>query len=225
MTGRFVQRHLDLLTSTVGVIAGLGLALATIAVSGAPVVASMRAILDGAFGGSAELSATVAEMVPLIVIGLAWILASSGGLFNVGLDGQIVAGGIAAGAVAIELGLPPGLHLLLPIVAGIVGGIAWAGVAGGLWAWRGVNIIVSTLMLNFIALEMLSWIVRGPLKQPGQASLTPRQSHPQPNGRSSWRAATCTTTSCLLYSSSSSSRPCCRRRPSACACAPQPRTR
>ena len=64
-------------------------------------------------------------MVPLAIVALAWIAAYSGGLFGIGFQGQIIAGGICAVVVALMVPAPPGLHLLLGILAGVAAG--WSG--------------------------------------------------------------------------------------------------
>jgi simple sugar transport system permease protein len=107
-------------------------------------------------------------MLPLIMVALAWSLASSGGLFNVGLSGQLICGGIGAAVVALHVSAPTGVHLFLASAAGALAGMIWVGIAVVLWARRGVNEVISTLLLNFIAAYILSWVVRGPLMAPGQ---------------------------------------------------------
>ena len=68
--------------------------------------------------------------------------------------------------MALKLSLPIALHLPLALLAGMLGGAAWAGIAAWLWAKRGVNEILSTLLLNLVALQLLAWWVRGPFHDP-----------------------------------------------------------
>ena len=155
-------------SSLIALAAGLGLGLLLIVIEGVPVGTALTSIVDGAVGGSTETAATVARAIPLVGAALAWMVASRGGLFNVGIDGQMIVGGITAMMAALLLDLPPGLHLVVALGAGLLGGAAWAGVATALWATRGVNEIIATLMLNLIAVQLLSWIIRGPLHASGQ---------------------------------------------------------
>jgi ABC-type uncharacterized transport system permease subunit len=159
---------LELGSSLVAVAIGLGISLLLIVLAGKPAGAAARTFIDGSFGSTDELAATATNMVPLILVALGWIVAVSGGLFNVGLDGQIVVGGLVATELALAISLPTGLHLVVAVLASAVAGAAYAGIAAALWAWRGANEIVSTLMLNFVAIQILSWAVRSPLKDPTQ---------------------------------------------------------
>ncbi|MFN8218266.1 MAG: hypothetical protein U0R71_16875 [Solirubrobacterales bacterium] len=153
-----------LLSSLLALAIGIAAGLLLLASSGVSVGDAVQALYEGAFGSWGQTAATLARAVPLAGVALAWMVAARGGLFNVGLDGQIVIGGIAAAAVALLIGLPSGVHLLAATVAGVIGGLAWAGIATLLRTTRGVNEIISTLMLNFVALQLLSWAVRGPLQ-------------------------------------------------------------
>ena len=152
--------------SIAAVAVALGLFFALIVATGFSAGESARALVDGALGTQNQVAATVARMLPLILLALAWIVAYRARLFNVGLTGQMIAGGILAAVVALEIPLPHGLHLLVGIVAGAVGGFLWVGIAAVLWVWRGVNEIISTLLLNFVAISVLGWLVRGPLHGP-----------------------------------------------------------
>ena len=150
------------------VVAGLVISLAIIAINGNPPLEAARALFDGAFGSMKQAATTAARSIPLVLVALSWIVAFSARRINVGMEGQLIVGGIFATCVALYVpGLPGPLHLPLAILVGALAGGAYAGIAAALWAWRGVNEIVSTLLMNFIALMMLSWVVRSPLKAEG----------------------------------------------------------
>jgi simple sugar transport system permease protein len=124
----------------------------------------------GAFGGSAQIADTVNTAIPLLLVALGWIIAFSAGRLSIGFVGQIVVGGIAATAIGVQLGgLAHGVHLPLAVLAGALAGALWAGIAAYLWARRGVNEIISTLLLNFIAIQLLAWLIVGPLQEPQRA--------------------------------------------------------
>src|SRR3546814_14491703 len=78
-------------------------------------------------------------------------------MVNIGLEGQLMVGGRVGAVVALKLGLPAGAALPLTLVASAVGGALWAGIASLLRFWRGVDVVISTLLLNFVAIEVLSF--------------------------------------------------------------------
>lgn len=119
------------------------------------------AMLQGAFGSKAALANTAVRATPLLLGGLGVALGFKSGLMNVGVEGQIYAGGIAATAVGIyPLPVPPWLHLLLTVVAGFVGGAIWGLVPSVLRAYRGVSEVVVTLMLNYVGIQLASFLVQ-----------------------------------------------------------------
>lgn len=154
-------------TSVAALGIGLGASLCVVALSGASPGAALSSLFRGAFGSEDAVLSTTVQMLPLILVALAWIVALSGGLFNVGMIGQMILGGVGAATVALEIPLPSGLHLAGAVIGGAVAGMLWAGLSTLLWVWRGVNEIISTLLLNFVAIQVLAWLLRGPLQEPG----------------------------------------------------------
>jgi simple sugar transport system permease protein len=137
--------------------------------SGYSAFIAFAAILDGSFGGTYPISQTLAAAIPLATIALGTAVAFRVQLWNIGGEGQFYMG--AFGATAVELiGAPAGWPaiVLLPamLVAGFVGGAAWALVPAWLRAWHGVNEIITTLMLNYVAILWVNYLVYGPLKDP-----------------------------------------------------------
>jgi len=126
------------------------------------------AFWDGAFGSAyAFWSATLVRTTPLLLVGLAVALAFRAGVLNIGAEGQLVVGAICASWVALRFAALPGAAVIsMMIVAGMVGGAAWAGIAAVLRRRFGVLEVISTIMLNFVALAVISWAVRGPLQEP-----------------------------------------------------------
>ncbi|HEU4631799.1 MAG TPA: ABC transporter permease [Gemmatimonadaceae bacterium] len=149
-------------------VAGILLLLAALLVAGGhdPAVA-LRALWRGAFGSAdALLSATLVRATPLILAGLSVALAFRAGLLNIGAEGQLLAGAGAAAAVGILFGAALGpAAVLVVLAAGALAGAAWAGIAAAL-RLRGVPEVISTLMLNFVALYGVGYLVRGPLQEP-----------------------------------------------------------
>ncbi len=134
-----------------------------LAVGGSP-VAAMAAAWDGAFGSAFALQETAARIVPLLWCGLAVAVAFRAGVWNIGAEGQLVVGAMAATWTA--LALPPGVWSApAALLAGGLAGAAWAGVAGALRAVSGVNEVLSTILLNLVAQAGLGWAVHGPLQE------------------------------------------------------------
>lgn len=156
------------LFSAATALVAFAIAMLIVALTGKDPAAAMEALWDGAFGSTSQIASTLNAMVPLVLVALGWIFAFRSKRVNVGLEGQMLIGGAASAAVALKLGgLPLAVHLPLAVLAGFLGGAAYAAIAAWMWARRGVNEIISTLMLNLIAVQAISWLVRGPLQIPG----------------------------------------------------------
>ncbi|HEY4217768.1 MAG TPA: ABC transporter permease [Gemmatimonadaceae bacterium] len=152
--------------SVIGLIV-LGTA-ALLAVSGFDVGAAGAALVRGAAGSwYAFGSGTLVRSTPLILTGLAVAVAFRAGVFNIGAEGQFLVGTAAATAVALALGNAPSM-IVLPalLLAGAIAGAAWAWIAGALRARFHVLEVISTIMLNFIAVYLVSYLVRGPMQEP-----------------------------------------------------------
>jgi general nucleoside transport system permease protein len=108
------------------------------------------------------ISETLTYTTPLIFTGLSVALAFRGGLFNIGAQGQAIIGVVLAALAGFLLPLPPGLHLLVAVLAGAVGGAVWGFVPGILKARTGAHEVISTIMLNYIALYFLTWLLHQP---------------------------------------------------------------
>jgi len=149
-------------------------ALAALAVSGIALallgyspVAALRALVSGSVGSQAAFVSTLLKTGPLLLAGLAVALCFRTGVWNIGAEGQIYAGALAATWFATRAAPDAQAWLLLPATAlvGALGGAALASVAGALRAFRGVSEVISTILLNFVAIQALSWAVHGPLQE------------------------------------------------------------
>jgi general nucleoside transport system permease protein len=152
----------DFLLSVCVALAALLVAMIFVVAAGVSFGRGASAFVDGAFGSKLNVAGTLAKTVPLTLVALGWIVVFKAGRFHVGFPGQILIGGLFVSIVALKIHLPAALHLPLTLAAGMVGGAAFAGIAAWLWAKRGVNEILSTLLLNLIAVQILAWWVRGP---------------------------------------------------------------
>lgn len=154
-----------------GAIGALGLSLlataAALAAGGHPPVAVGAALLRGAIGSSdALLSVTLVRAVPLIFTGLAVAFAFRAGVWNIGAEGQLYAGAVAATVAGLAgAGLPAVVHLPLMLTAAALGGAAWALGPALLRTRLGVGEVITTLLLNFVAIHLASWTVHGPLQE------------------------------------------------------------
>jgi general nucleoside transport system permease protein len=131
---------------------------------GASPVTGYRALADGAFGDGYALSATAVKAVPLLLVGVGICIAFRANVFNIGGEGQIAMGALLATAAALALpDLPSALMLPLIILAGAVGGGIWGAIPGAFKGYLGVNEILSTIMLNLVAVQIVNYMLAGPL--------------------------------------------------------------
>ena len=148
---------------------GLGLAVLAsgLSLAGYDAGAALAALWTGAFGSwYAFTSATLVRAVPLILIGLGIALGFRAGVFNIGGEGQFYAGAIAATWVGLHVGALPAA-LAIPAVwsAALLAGACWVAVPVGLRMRYGVLEVISTLLLNFVAEALVSFVVQGPLQE------------------------------------------------------------
>lgn len=140
-----------------------GLVMLATGVSPAAIGASYLALFEGSVGSIYALSETLSAAVPLTLCALGLAVGFKAGLFNIGAEGQITLGGIAAVAVGFSFpGLPIYLHLPLALIAGALGGALWASIAGWLRAATGAHEVILTIMLNLTAARLLTYLLRNP---------------------------------------------------------------
>ncbi|MBA8817452.1 simple sugar transport system permease protein, partial [Microbacterium halimionae] len=127
---------------------------------------------DDFAAGIRPLTETLTFATPLIAAGLGVALAFRVGMFNIGGRGQMLVASAAAGWVAFAVDLPWGIHMIVALLAGLVAGAAWAGIAGLLKARTGAHEVIVTIMLNYIAFYLISWMLRTPglLQAPGSSN-------------------------------------------------------
>jgi ABC-type uncharacterized transport system permease subunit len=146
---------------------GLGMLALGLTLAGYDAGAALLALWNGAFGSwYAFTSATLVRAVPLMLIGLGIALAFRAGVFNIGAEGQFYAGAIAATWVGLHVaGLPAALALPAVGSAALLAGALWVAVPVGLRLRYGVLEVISTLLLNFVAEALVSFMVQGPLQE------------------------------------------------------------
>jgi ABC-type uncharacterized transport system permease subunit len=155
------------LTLTMAVAVALGASALFLAAAGIDVGAASQAMVSGAFGSQyAVFSATLVRSVPLILAGLAVAWAFSAGVFNIGVEGQFLVGAATATAIALQMPRAGILAALAALVGGAVAGAAWAAIAAWLRVRFAVLEVISTIMLNFVAIQLVAFLVHGPLGDP-----------------------------------------------------------
>ena len=155
----------DFLLLALCLAAGVAIIAAIVAGAGASPGAVAAALWKGAFGSRYNVAETLIQATPLLLTGLAVAVSFQCRLFNIGAEGQLLLGAMAAVAVGVSDAVPAGAKLVLCLVAGAGAGAAWAGIAAVLRVYRGVQEVLSTLLLNFVAVQLLAFAVRAPLQE------------------------------------------------------------
>lgn len=124
------------------------------------------ALFDGAFGTRSEVAETLVQATALLFPALGVALAFRAGLFNIGAEGQLLLGGLAAGIAGTLVPVPAVLACVVTLGAGALAGAIWGGIAGALRARFGASEVIATLMLNVLAALVASYVVNGPLHFP-----------------------------------------------------------
>ena len=151
-----------------------------IAIAGGNPISAYLGLIEGALGSTKALSETAVWASPYIFAGLAVALAFKGGLFNIGAEGQLALGAVASAWVGYALPgllgiqLPTIIHLPLTILAGVIAGGIWGAIPGWLKAYTGGHEVINTIMMNYIALNMVSYLLNGPMKDPNPLNVIAR---------------------------------------------------
>jgi ABC-type uncharacterized transport system permease subunit len=166
--GAGLGRRQDLLFSWFALPAAAILALligaALMLVFGANPLTAYHALITGAFAGTYALTSTAVKAVPLLLVGAGICIAFRANMLNIGGEGQIAMGGLAGTATALAApGLPAIVLVPLVLLAGAIGGGIWGAIPGAFKAYLNVNEILSTIMLNLVAVQFMNYLLSGPL--------------------------------------------------------------
>jgi len=135
--------------------------------SGGDPITGYIGLWEGSLGKTRSLSETVVAATPYMFAGLAVALGFRGGLFNIGVEGQLFMGSVCAAWVGYAItGLPWIIHVPLALLAGCLGGALCAGIPGLLKAKVGAHEVITTIMINYIAISFTNWLVTGPMQDP-----------------------------------------------------------
>jgi simple sugar transport system permease protein len=158
-----------LIESLIAVLIGfLGGAILMVAFGYDPILA-YSALLRGSVLSIDGILESLANAVPLMLTGLTFAIGVRSGYFNVGAEGQAYMGAIGAVIIGSAISLPPGIHLVIATLFAMLLGALWSLPVSALKAWRGVHEVVSTIMLNWIALFLVRYLIEYHYYEPGRA--------------------------------------------------------
>jgi ABC-type uncharacterized transport system permease subunit len=144
-------------------------------VSGANPIEAYLALLRGSFGTVTALGRTLEKATPLIFSGLAVAFAFKAGMFNIGAQGQLLLGAITAAFLGFAIhGLPLYIHMPLALIGGALAGGVYAAIPGALKAYRGAHEVITTIMLNYIAINITDYFADGPWKDTTPGNIVAR---------------------------------------------------
>jgi len=157
----------QIIAFTVAMIGALLVTAGLLHTAGLDVLDAYRTLFEGALGGQEEILETLVRSVPLILTGMATVVAFGARIWSIGQEGQLVCGGVTAFVASVVFkGLPAFLLLPTVLLFGILGGALLGGFCGWLKSRFGVDEIISTVMLNYIVFYMLSYLLSGPIQDP-----------------------------------------------------------
>lgn len=157
-------------SATLAVIAALLVATGLMLLVNAPPLDAFNLLAKGSVGSVRKLSDTLMAWVPLMLTSAGLVITYTAGLWNIGVEGQVIAGAIAASWVARSVDGPVWLLIVLTMIAGMLGGAIWALFAGALKVYGRVNEIFGGLGLTFVAQALATYLIIGPWKRAGIAS-------------------------------------------------------
>jgi ABC-type uncharacterized transport system permease subunit len=173
-----MRRLSNLAFGLLPVILALGLTTIILLAVGAPPLEAYRNIVEGALESPDKLASVVTAAVPLWLCSAGLLITFAAGLWNIGVEGQIVAGALLATWLALNLTLPALLFIPLLLIAGMVGGALWGLLAGWLKVYGGVHEIFGGVGLNFIAIVLTNYLIFGPWKPADGATMSGTEPFP-----------------------------------------------
>lgn len=150
-----------------GAVLGLLIGAVLIVIAGADPWTAYSELARGAFGGKRQIQETILRSTPLLIMGLGMAVAFRARVWNIGGEGQFLIGALFGAFIGLTFPeLPSPLLLVLMVLAGVLGGVVWAFIPGLLKVKRGMSEIITTLMLNYIAILLIEYLARGPMQDP-----------------------------------------------------------
>ncbi len=170
-----VWRAFDILLPFLATLAALGVGAVMLMVFDANPLVAYSALLEGAFGSTNALADTLVKATPLLLVALGICIAFRGGVINIGGEGQLILGAITSTLIGLTYPEMPG-YLLIPLalLVGFLAGGLWGAIPGLLKAYFNVNEILSTIMMNAIAVQGMNYLLREPMIDPVQREAASR---------------------------------------------------
>ncbi|MCX4658455.1 ABC transporter permease [Streptomyces uncialis] len=163
----------------------LGVSALLLTMNGASPSASLSAIWTGSLANTAGWTTTLLNAAPLLLVAVGACICASAGTFSIGQEGQVLVGGLVGAWVGLRLAVPGPALVVVVMAAAAVGGGAWAALSALMYRFRGVNVVVSTLLMTFLAIQLVTFAVSTPWLQEsaqGSSGIADAQSNPLPAG-------------------------------------------
>ncbi|TAF09571.1 MAG: ABC transporter permease [Nostocales cyanobacterium] len=165
------QTLLPILSPLIAIISALLVGAGLILLAGANPIVAYTALFQESLTTYFGFGNTLTKMTPLLFTSLGVLVALRGGQFNIGGEGQIYLGALGSSLIGLYIqGIPAFIHIPLALFGGFIFGAAWGFIPGYLKAIKGVNEVITTLLLNYIAMNLISYLVQNPLKAPNAPS-------------------------------------------------------
>ncbi|WP_326793606.1 ABC transporter permease (plasmid) [Streptomyces sp. NBC_00841] len=161
----------------------LGVSALLLTLTGASPSASLSAIWTGSLANTTGWTTTLLNAAPLLLVAVGAAICASAGTFNIGQEGQVLIGGLFGAWVGLRLALPGPMLVVVVMAAAAVGGGLWAALSALMYRFRGVNVVVSTLLMTFLAIQLVTFAVSTPWLQEsaqGSSGIADAQSNPLP---------------------------------------------
>lgn len=164
-----LSRWLPAFISIGSVLCALAIGAVMLTALGANPIEGYKTMFTSAFGSVDGLAATAIKSIPLMLVGVGICIAFRANVINIGGEGQMVVGGLFATMVALAIPTAPAIILVpMVLIAGAIGGAIWGAIPGALKAYFNVSEILSTIMFNIVAVQLMNFLLRGPLIDPGE---------------------------------------------------------
>jgi general nucleoside transport system permease protein len=161
-----IKRGLAIIWPVVPVLGALLFTVILLILFGASPITALEAMVQGAFGDSSKMLSVMAFFIPLVLASLGLVVAFTAGLWNIGIEGQIVMGAIAASWVALKFNAPSPLLIALELILAMVAGALWAALTAILKTRGNVHEIFGGLALNNLAIILTNYLISGPWQPP-----------------------------------------------------------
>ena len=166
-----ISKLIDALLPVFAALAAFAVGALMLIILGANPLKAFGALIDGAFGSANSLADTIVKATPLLLVGLGICISFRGNVINLGGEGQMIIGALLATALGLAFPEWPGILMIpLAMATGFLGGAIWGGIPGALKAYFNVNELLSTIMMNAIAVQLMNFLLSGPMIDPIQSS-------------------------------------------------------